>query len=112
MDLLHRTPLPALPELPKSPAEAAFASLVAQIRTVEKSTSPDEVVVAMLAAFGQSVVVHVHQLRRAGQMFVLEGVTESGTPATLVQHFTQASILLLKAPRLAEEEKRPIGFLS
>lgn len=102
----------ALPPLPPTPAEAAFLSLVAQIKHVEKTTAADEIVIAMLASFGQSVVVHVHQLRRAGQMFVIEGLTDSGTPATLVQHFTQASVLLLKAPKLPTEEKRPIGFLS
>lgn len=105
--------LPLVPQVPiiQSPAEYAFESLVEQVQTFEKDTSDEEVVAAMLASFGQSVTIHIHRIRRNGQMFCLEGVTDSGSPATLIQHFTQASILLLKVPKAPAEEKRPIGFL-
>ncbi len=91
--------------------QQAFESLVAQIQLVEQSTGADEVVGAWLASFGQTIVIHVHQVRLDGAMFVLEGVTSDGTPATLVQHYTQASVLLLKTPKAPLEEKRRIGFL-
>lgn len=105
--------LPPTPQLPiaQSPAQYAFESLVEQVKKFEMDTSDEEVVAAMLASFGQSVTMHIHRIRRSGQMFCLEGITESGSSATLVQHFTQASILLLKVPKAPAEAKRSIGFL-
>lgn len=100
-----------LPEI-KTPAEQVFVSLGKQIRLFEEETSDDEVVAAMLASFGQSVMIHIHLIRLSGQMICMEGTTDAGAPATLVQHFTQASILLLKAKKAPKEEKRPIGFVS
>lgn len=108
--LIAKGNVPALPEA-KGPAEYAYESLVEQIKQFEAQTKEEEVVGAMLASFGQSVVLHVHQLRLCGQMICMEGMTDGGGPATLVQHFTQASILLLKVPKAPEEVKRPIGFL-
>lgn len=96
----------------ESPAEQSFGTLVNQIRAFEASTRQDEVVAAMLASFGQSVTIHIHQLRRAGQFICMDGLTESGDKATLVQHFTQASVLLIKLPLAPSEEKRSIGFLT
>lgn len=96
----------------KSPPEYAFDSLVDQIKHFEARTSEVEVVAAMLASFGQSVTIHIHQLRLSGQMICMEGVTNDGNPATLVQHFTQASILLLTVPKAPTEQKRPIGFVT
>lgn len=108
------TPLPGGLDLPviKSVPEYAFDSLVKQIRKFETQTSDEEVVGAMLASFGQSVTIHIHSIKLSGQMICMEGVTDSGAPATLVQHYTQASILLLKMPKAPAEEKRPIGFVS
>ncbi len=107
-------PLPRGLDLPviKPVPEYAFDSLVKQIQKFENQTSAEEVVGAMLASFGQSVTLHIHNIRLSGQMICMEGVTDSGTPATLVQHYTQASILLLKVPKAPLEEKRPIGFVS
>lgn len=112
---LNTLPQPTiqLPRMPvfESPAEQAFQTLVNQIRLFEASTSDGEVVGAMLASFGQSVTIHIHQLRQSGQFICMDGLTASGDKATLVQHFTQASILLIKVPLLPTEEKRPIGFM-
>lgn len=96
----------------QSPAEHAFQSLVKQIRQFEKVTGEEEVVAAMLASFGQSVLIRLHQIRLAGQFFCMDGITSDGSPASLVQHFTQASLLLLKVPKAPTEEKRPIGFIA
>ena len=73
--------LPRVPQVPiiQSPSEYAFESLAEQVKAFEKATSDDEVVAAMLASFGQSVTIHIHRIRRAGQMFCLEGVTDSGS---------------------------------
>jgi hydroxypyruvate isomerase len=107
-----KTPLPQHFDLPviKTAPEHAFDSLAKQIKKFEGQTSEQEVVAAMLASFGQSVTLHIHRIRLSGQMICMEGITDSGSPATLVQHYTQASILLLKVPKAPQEEKRPIGF--
>jgi len=106
-----KAPAALLPEVRSIP-ERAFDSLVTQIKAVEQRTGPDDVVGAWLASFGQAVIIHVHELRLDGQMLVLEGITADGSPATLVQHYTQASVLLLKTPKAPHEEKRSIGFLA
>lgn len=103
--------LPALQRI-KSPSEYAFQSLIQQIKLFEETTGEDEVVAAMLASFGQSVTIHIHQIRLAGQFFCMEGATADGDTATLVQHFTQTSLLLLKEPKTPSEKKRSIGFLT
>ena len=95
-----------------SPAEHAFQSLSKQIKQFEIATGDGEVVAAMLASFGQSVTIHIHQIRLSGQFFCMEGITSDGDPATLVQHFTQTSLFLLKVPKTPTEQKRPIGFLT
>jgi hypothetical protein len=104
------SPSVRLPDI-KSPAEYAFQSLASQIQQFEAATSNDEVVGAMLASFGQSVTIHIHQIRLAGQFFCMEGLAADGSAATLIQHFTQTSLLLLKMPKAPVEEKRPIGFI-
>lgn len=110
--IVPKVNVPALPET-KTPAEYAYESLAHQIKQFEAQTKDEEVVGAMLvASFGQSVVIHIRQLRLCGQMICMEGITDGGGPATLVQHFTQASILLLRVPKAPAETKRPIGFLS
>lgn len=110
-DALQRLQVPIMPII-KSPQEYAFNTLVEQLKQFEEETSDEEVVAAMLASFGQSVIIHIHAIRRAGQFFCLEGVTEDGKKATLMQHYTQTSLLLLKAPKAPTEQKRPIGFVN
>lgn len=100
-----------LPDI-KTPPEYAFLTIVEQLRQFESETGEEEVVGALLASFGQSVTLHIHSIRRTGQFFCLEGVTGDGEKATLLQHYTQASLLLLKVPKSASETKRPIGFIS
>lgn len=96
----------------RSPQEYAFETLVEQLKQFEVDTGGEEVVVAMLASFGQSVTIQIHSVRRAGQFFCLEGVANDGEKATLIQHYTQTSLLLLKVPKAPTEQKRPIGFIS
>lgn len=106
-----RTHFPTLPEI-RSPQEYAFLTLVEQIKKFEVETDEGEVVGAMLASFGHSVTLHIQTISRAGQFFCIEGLTENGNKATLLQHYTQASFLLTKLPIQPTEVKRPIGFLA
>lgn len=102
--------VPPLPDF-KSPQEYAFETLVNEIKRFEEELEEDEVVAALLASFGQSVTIHIQTIKRVGQFFCIEGVSDSGHKASLLQHFTQASLLLLKAPKKPSEVKRPIGFI-
>ena len=101
----------SLPDI-KTPQEYAFLTIVEQLKQFERDTGEEEVVGAMLASFGQSVSIHIHSIRRAGQFFCLDGVTADGDKATLLQHYTQASLLLLKLPKAPSEKKKPIGFVT
>lgn len=96
----------------KTPQEYAFITLKEQIMRFEAELGQDEVVAALLASFGQSVTIHIRNIKLAGQFFCIEGLAEDGKKATLLQHYTQASFLLLKAPKKPAEEKKPIGFLA
>lgn len=108
--LIDNLRIPEIPRIPSLP-EAAFESLIEQVKKFEQATTEEEVVAAMLASFGQSVILHIHQIRLAGQLFCMDGITPDGDPASLVQHFTQTSILLLKVPKAPSEQKRAIGFI-
>ena len=101
----------AKPYIPPSPQEYAFETLMGQVKKFEAETTENEVVGAMLASFGQSVVLHIHSIRRAGQFIWLQGITSEGNTATLMQHFTQTSLLFINLPKAPSEVKRPIGFL-
>ncbi|MBK0415209.1 hypothetical protein JD974_12415 [Chromobacterium haemolyticum] len=100
-------PLPAVRSIP----EAAFDTLVSQITCFEKETSNSEVVGALLASFGQAVTIQLKSLSRDGQFICMVGFTDDGSEATLIQHYSQVSLLLLKMPKPAGFEKQRIGFL-
>lgn len=96
----------------KSPQEYAFITIIEQLKLFEKETSDEEVVSAMLASFGHSVTLQIQSIRRAGQFLCLEGITADGEKATLMQHYTQTSLLLIKTIKSPQEIKRPIGFVT
>lgn len=89
---------------------SAFESLVARVREFEASLSDTEAVGVMLASFGSAVHLQLTSLSRSGQFICLEGKTEDGGEATLVQHYTQTSILLMKIKPVLDSPRRPIGF--
>ena len=99
--------LPRIPDI-RSPQEYAFETLVEEIRAFEKTLAGTEAVGTLLASFGQSVMLNIRTVKRAGQFICMEGVTGDGSEASLVQHYTQTSMLLLKVK--TEEPRRPIGF--
>lgn len=104
--------LPRVPDLslPDPPHVQAFHSLVQRIKEFESSLAETEAVGAMLASFGSAVHLQLRSITRHGQYFCLTGITDDGGEATLVQHYTQTSILLLKVTAKADIPKRPIGF--
>lgn len=103
LDLHH----PRIPDF-KSQQEYAFDTLVEEIRAFERTLARTEAVGTLLASFGQSVMLNIRTVKRAGQFICMEGITGDGSEASLVQHYTQTSMLLLKVK--TEEPRRPIGF--
>lgn len=91
-----------------NPAELAFETIAQKIAAFEKTLNNTEAVGTLLASFGQSILLSIHRVSRAGQFICMEGLTSNGDEASLVQHYTQTSLLLLKVK--AEEPRRPIGF--
>lgn len=88
--------------------EAAFDIIVSQVRDFEAALADSEAVGGMLASFGQSVTLQITHISRAGQFLCFDGVTSDGDVARLVQHYTQASLLLVKLTVPAKPN--PIGF--
>ncbi|CAD6548639.1 hypothetical protein LMG27952_04761 [Paraburkholderia hiiakae] len=103
-----RVNLPTIPTI-EPPHVYAFKTFVEEVRAFETSLVEGEAVGAMLASFGKSVMLQITQISRAGQFFCFDGITENGDSARLVQHYTQASILLIKLQ--TNEASRPIGFV-
>ncbi|WP_186205904.1 DUF6173 family protein [Burkholderia gladioli] len=102
----------AMPKMPvlKSIGEYAFESLVEEVKAFEASLSAGEAVGALLASFGTAVTIQISQLSCKDQFICFDGTTPDGNHARLVQHYTQASMLLVKltAPTV---EPAPIGFI-
>jgi hypothetical protein len=107
---MHDLNINLRPYIPPTPAEQAFESLTNQIRIFERALTGSEAVGAMLASFGQSVLLQVHTVSRAGQFVCMEGINSNGDEARLVQHFTQVSLMLTKIKVAPEKPRRPIGF--
>ncbi|WP_176331659.1 MULTISPECIES: DUF6173 family protein [Burkholderia cepacia complex] len=101
-----------MPELPviKTASEYAFDTLVEEIKAFEASLAGGEAVGAMLASFGKEVTIQITQIASAGQFICFDGVTADGSHARLVQHFTQASLLLVKLAKPVAPAN-PIGFV-
>lgn len=94
--------------IPPSLQESAFKALVEKITAFEATLKDTEAVGTLLASFGQSILLNIRSVSQAGQFICMEGITSDGSEASLVQHYTQTSMLLLKVK--TEEPRRPIGF--
>ncbi|MPV55871.1 hypothetical protein CFB46_12100 [Burkholderia sp. HI2761] len=88
--------------------EAAFDTIVSQVRDFEAALADSEAVGGMLASFGQTVTLQITHISRAGQFLCFDGVTNEGDVARLVQHYTQSSLLLVKLT--VPTKPNPIGF--
>lgn len=95
-------------------ARRAVRQLQREIQAFEAALDSDSDVGVRLVAFGPSIVVHVTDVGYyQPNLVVLVGQTGDGSPVRIVQHISQLSILLVKAPRLDPDSPRPqIGFHS
>lgn len=93
----------------KTTPEYAFENVCREIVSFERTLSETEAVGCYLASFGQSILLNIRSVSLSGQFICMEGITNDGNDARLIQHFTQTSILLIKMK--SEEPRHPIGFL-
>lgn len=91
----------------KSIPEFAYEALVEQIREFQDQLPEDREL--GFIANGGGVLIHPSTVRLWGQMIVFEGVDESGRRARLIQHYTQANVIML-AVEAVEDQARRIGF--
>ncbi|QND94761.1 hypothetical protein SY91_02171 [Burkholderia cenocepacia] len=97
-------------EVMVSPGHVALQNLINEIKAFESTLTSTEAVGAMLASFGKSITLQITEIAAAGQFIRFTGVTDEGIPATLVQHYSQASLLLTKLTKPLAPPN-PIGFV-
>jgi hypothetical protein len=87
--------------------------VASDIQDFEASLDKDHEVGIRLVSFGQTLVIHVHQVGYIQPNLVLfVGLTSDQQPVRLIQHQSQLSFLLMAVQRLdPNSEKRPIGFV-
>jgi len=91
----------------------AFDTIREQVQSFEATLNPDEEVGAWLASFGHSVSLVVKEIVFADSYVLLRGTTDEGAEASLLQHYSQVSLLLIKVKRAdPEKPKRRIGFIA
>lgn len=93
-------------------SKGIFQHLVRNITEFERSVSDTHEVSAILASFGQPVLLHVNHVSFIyPKLIIFKGMTENRDNATLIQHFNQLNFLLVKVKRLTPgTQKTPIGF--
>ena len=92
-------------------ANVMFKSLLEEIREFESELKPDEEIGAYLASFSGGILLHIESIRyRDPYYFVLQGTTDRGDKAQLVQHVQQTSILFVPIKVMPEESRKPRRF--
>ena len=98
---------------PGTSAAECFETLKNEITTFQDNLDDGHDVCIMLASFGQSIVMEVTAIgfRNSGTL-CFQGFV-NGSPAQLIQYYTQLNFMLLSVPK-PEPEKKPnrIGFFS
>lgn len=103
---------PALPDI-VVPAQDFARHVLEEMQALDATLDQEHEVAVCLASFGQSVVIHVDEIVARGAFFVVfhGRASDDGGPVALVQHLSQANLLLVSAERLdPTAPKRPIGF--
>ncbi|WMD23320.1 hypothetical protein RAS12_13395 [Achromobacter seleniivolatilans] len=92
---------------PKSIPEYAFAAIRRQVEQYEKELEnvPGSYSICLTSG-GYDMVVE--SIRLDGQFIIFSGRDESDGPRRVIQHYTQVSMVLSKAPPTSA--KKPIGF--
>jgi hypothetical protein len=92
-------------------AKHAKNSIVMMIKKFEGQLDAQHEVGIRLASFGSSETLHIDRTMAVEpDILIFVGVTSSGDQVQLIQHYTQANVLLVAAKKMTEEPRR-IGFL-
>lgn len=97
---------PYIPRV-ETPQVYAFEHLQKEVSKFQDEL-PDDCEVG-ISVNGADNVIHVHEIRRTGQMFVFSGFDNFGRTARLIQHFTQVNVQMVAVDKLNETASR-IGF--
>lgn len=108
----HAVPDITLPEIRNYHlADYQYEVLIERIKEFEEDLDDDHEIAVKLASFGQSITLSVTDIGYSNpSIIVFHGYVE-GKRATLIQHVSQLSFLLVSVPK-AEPDKpaRRIGF--
>ena len=98
---------------PGTSAAECFETLKNEITTFQDNLDDGHDVCIMLASFGQSIVMEVTAIGFRNSGTLCFQVFVNGSPAQLIQYYTQLNFMLLSVPK-PEPEKKPnrIGFFS
>lgn len=91
-------------------ADTMYDRIVSAIKDFEAGLAVDEEIGAQLANFGNNITVAIEDIGYHNPFLILiHGVTSNGHRCTLLQHMSQANILLV-ALKAREGHGRRIGF--
>lgn len=96
-----------------SRAESAYKTVKELMLSFEKSLSPEEEVGLKLVSFGNNIAYYIASLNyRDPDIIIFNCIdpTNEKNAVTLIQHFSQLNVLLLRLPKASEGEARRIGF--
>lgn len=91
----------------KSIPEMTFESLSKELRSFQAGLA-DSLEIGLRVG-GGDLTMYPHGLRLVGQMIVFDGTDAEGNQASLVQHYSMVTMLLVAAPKLGPNARR-IGF--
>lgn len=96
-----------------NPAKWTYERLKSMIFDFEQNLSSDEEIGCRLVSFGNSTVYYIEDIGCWGPDIIIFHCIESSTQnkATLIQNISQLNVLLLRLPKLPQENApRRIGF--
>jgi len=109
-----RFEMPAIQPMPKMDGHLASGfheRLEKMVRDFEKELDSSSEVGVRLVSFGQVLTFHLASIGYWNPLLItFEGETDNGEPVKLIQNVSQISILLMRLPRRADRERKPIGF--
>lgn len=115
LEFIRRPAVPSIQELlAQANASNFYRQLQEQIQEFEARLDPDKDVGLRLVAFGGLPEIRIH-LSEVGYadpaMITFRGDTENGDPVQLIQHVSQANVLLIALKRPEPQlPRRKIGF--
>lgn len=98
-------------DVPAIFSEDQYKIIIKNIKTFEQNLNPDEDVCLSFANFGNSILMHVHEINFEPSVLMIFKGSINGTESVLIQHINQINFLITSAKRNNPDKPRPpIGF--